>query len=739
MTKPLPVHGADISHHQGTVDLAKARAAGLQWIYHKATQGKGYVDDRYVERRDIARKLGLPFGAYHFAETTSTPEAQAAHFLKVAGIHPGDMRPMLDLENTTGSSFSGMNLAARTAWVGRFVTVIKKATGVEPFIYTPFDLTSAFNCPLWVARYNPDNAEPRTPKPWKTYTIRQFTNGVVGVPNSFPGLGRVDLNTWNGDPKQLLATFQIGSTTAPVTPRPTTGGNPVSSTDQLTKIFKSYVGFREGKSGATWNNDNIFAKRAGFANFQAWCATFLVAGFKEAGLGNLITTPSPGVDQLSVGFKRAGRWSEYPAVGALMFRGVPSDLNHVGYVYAYDDTYAYTIEGNTNTTGSPQGNGVYQLKRTRRDARLVGYGYPDYPEGIDSADPGFARVGNPTPAPKPPAPVLDLLDAANYPPAGPAVGPHITWLGERLVDHGYSSHYQEGPGPEWGEADRANVEDFQKAQGWTGADADGYPGPETLRRLMAPATTPEPVEPPPTPVPGKATTAVLRVSTANIQNFPNMSDAQVRSDVAETIALSDLVLWQEIGQAQDHTAIKATAGSDWHTTDVDVETPLSARLAVLQPVGGPVVTRISASLGAGSKSPARDMVEQRYTWTIPTDLPDVWAISIHYIQQAWGSKDVPKKPQRKVLWNTGHDIHRAHAQAAVDAGFIVIGGGDWNRAVKDIPLFNKTNFRWVIAGGGLDHVYTMLPPGIGQDFGPTVTKGLNSDHDLRTVRLTLTR
>ncbi|MEU0986697.1 peptidoglycan-binding protein [Streptomyces sp. NPDC005953] len=63
---------------------------------------------------------------------------------------------------------------------------------------------------------------------------------------------------------------------------------------------------------------------------------------------------------------------------------------------------------------------------------------------------------------------------------------HVTRLGRRLVERGYGRHYTSGPGPRWGEADRRNVEAFQRAQGWRGAAADGYPGRETWRRLFAP-------------------------------------------------------------------------------------------------------------------------------------------------------------------------------------------------------------------------------------------------------------
>ena len=61
---------------------------------------------------------------------------------------------------------------------------------------------------------------------------------------------------------------------------------------------------------------------------------------------------------------------------------------------------------------------------------------------------------------------------------------YVTRLGEQLVKKGFGKHYTTGPGPRWGEADRRNVEAFQRSQGWRGGAADGLPGPETWRRLF---------------------------------------------------------------------------------------------------------------------------------------------------------------------------------------------------------------------------------------------------------------
>ncbi|MFJ8308409.1 MULTISPECIES: peptidoglycan-binding protein [unclassified Streptomyces] len=62
---------------------------------------------------------------------------------------------------------------------------------------------------------------------------------------------------------------------------------------------------------------------------------------------------------------------------------------------------------------------------------------------------------------------------------------YVTQLGRQLVAKGFGTYYTLGPGAWWGEEDRRNVEAFQRAQGWSGAAADGYPGPETWRRLFA--------------------------------------------------------------------------------------------------------------------------------------------------------------------------------------------------------------------------------------------------------------
>lgn len=58
----------------------------------------------------------------------------------------------------------------------------------------------------------------------------------------------------------------------------------------------------------------------------------------------------------------------------------------------------------------------------------------------------------------------------------------ITELGKALVRAGWRG-YKIGPGREFTRTDIRAVAWFQRKQGWTGSDADGYPGPETWKRL----------------------------------------------------------------------------------------------------------------------------------------------------------------------------------------------------------------------------------------------------------------
>lgn len=195
MTAPMRVDGADLSHHNPDPDLVRAKANGLKFLYHKSTEGGTVSDRTYNARRAAAKAAGVPFGAYHFARPDSDSRdaaLEARYFIKIANPKVGDLCPVLDFEVSHHSA---------EKWSKEFMAEVSrllKERGLEgrPVHYGPDDFGSDYPYLRWVPRYNNQNEPPRVPT-----DIWQFSNGQQGVPNSFPGLGRVDLNTLRGKTK----------------------------------------------------------------------------------------------------------------------------------------------------------------------------------------------------------------------------------------------------------------------------------------------------------------------------------------------------------------------------------------------------------------------------------------------------------------------------------------------------------------------------------------------------------
>lgn len=207
MTTPLPVHGVDISHHQKNIviDWDKLKKAGVKWMYHKASEGATLRDSNYQRRRLQARDAGMPFGAYHFARPSGPDaRAEARFFIDVARPVVGDLRPCLDLE--TREFVSGQALVD---WADAFCDEVQRLVKVVPVVYTPYTLSQSLEdrAIFWVPRYNNQNE-----RPFRDWDIWQFSNGQLGVPNSVPGLGHVDLNY---SPKVSLASLQFPSEVMP--------------------------------------------------------------------------------------------------------------------------------------------------------------------------------------------------------------------------------------------------------------------------------------------------------------------------------------------------------------------------------------------------------------------------------------------------------------------------------------------------------------------------------------------
>ena len=96
------VQGVDVSHYQGEIDWKQIAAQGIHFAYIKATEGSGYVDERFADNWTGAQAAGLLAGAYHFFSFDSPAQSQAELYIQTVGPLEGMLVPAIDVEYYAG-------------------------------------------------------------------------------------------------------------------------------------------------------------------------------------------------------------------------------------------------------------------------------------------------------------------------------------------------------------------------------------------------------------------------------------------------------------------------------------------------------------------------------------------------------------------------------------------------------------------------------------------------------------
>jgi hypothetical protein len=214
----MPRFGPDISHHQDRVDLARAKPH-VDFVFLKATQSTGFVDDTFAKRWMQLADLRIPRGAYHFAIPSRSAPAQAAHFVSVVkqnGFRLGDVA-ILDMEQLHPNGVSEQDAKASNkmsarelaAWIDRFVKDVRQALSIENVVfYTGIPFWNGrmghppklpAGCVGWLSRYRkqgPYGGQLPRPAAWPAPKpdIWQFTDGTFGNVRAITGIGKVDCN-----------------------------------------------------------------------------------------------------------------------------------------------------------------------------------------------------------------------------------------------------------------------------------------------------------------------------------------------------------------------------------------------------------------------------------------------------------------------------------------------------------------------------------------------------------------
>lgn len=180
-------NGIDVSEWQGNIDFTEVARAGIEVVYIRASEGRGYVDPYFRENYEKAKANGLRIGFYHFLTATNVAEAkeEAEFFVSnIKGLEP-DCRLAMDFEVFDGLGVSAINEISRV-----FLETVEKLSGKECVIYSDaynaravFSKELADDYPIWVADYFVE--EPESNGKWKfwvgfQYSDRGRINGIDG-------------------------------------------------------------------------------------------------------------------------------------------------------------------------------------------------------------------------------------------------------------------------------------------------------------------------------------------------------------------------------------------------------------------------------------------------------------------------------------------------------------------------------------------------------------------------------
>jgi hypothetical protein len=140
------------------------------------------------------------------------------------------------------------------------------------------------------------------------------------------------------------------------------------------EIAITQIGKQENPLGSNWGEPvQSYLRSVGIGFPASWCMAFIYWCFKNASIvldiqNNAIKTggvlkawnDSPKIIKSNV-----------PSIGSVFIMDFGKGLGHTGIVEKFDSVNIYTIEGNTNDTGSREG--IEVCRKTRKRNTIKGY------------------------------------------------------------------------------------------------------------------------------------------------------------------------------------------------------------------------------------------------------------------------------------------------------------------------------------------------------------------------------
>ena len=192
-----PIHGIDVSKYQDLIDWGLVRDmkvddVQMSFAFIKATEGLDNQDAYFRRNWKKVKDAGMARGAYHYFLATKSGKAQAQNFIDAVDLQPGDLPPVLDIEQAYGASPEKLRERAK-----EWLQTVEDFYHVIPIVYTNVDFYRQYlrddfdGYPLWVAHY----LQKERPSIYRTWSFWQHSESgrINGI------LTRVDFDVFNGD------------------------------------------------------------------------------------------------------------------------------------------------------------------------------------------------------------------------------------------------------------------------------------------------------------------------------------------------------------------------------------------------------------------------------------------------------------------------------------------------------------------------------------------------------------
>ena len=188
--------GIDVSTHQGIIDWAAVKAAGIEFAIIRAGYGKNNIDKQFKRNIGECNRLGIPCGVYWFSYALTVEDARREAEYCIAAVKPYklDYPVVFDLEYDTVryAKDNGVTItkALATQMVMAFCSRVEElgyyAANYMNSDYSKnmFDMGQLSRFDLWYAWYN-SSCNRSDAGLWQ-YTNSGKVSGIAG---------KVDMNT----------------------------------------------------------------------------------------------------------------------------------------------------------------------------------------------------------------------------------------------------------------------------------------------------------------------------------------------------------------------------------------------------------------------------------------------------------------------------------------------------------------------------------------------------------------